>query len=223
MIGMKKIKLQTFSIIYCIMGFLFPILGILSENNMGYLGLTASSFIFATTMIYVYLNRKEHISDLVLMPDKVVLIYKKFNKTCKEISMNISDITSIEINITNHISKSSISNTFPFKIDVIFHGNSLYKNFYITRGNYNIVFKIYNTFKNIVNNINIKASGVQSDVMQADIDNYIRLGRRLPLFSRFIQTQSKQNIIEISVAIIIFLIFLIFILFSFANYVIKLN
>ena len=76
-------------------------------------------------------------------------------------------------------------------------------------------------FLNIVNDISIKASGVHSEVIQADIDNYIRLGKRLSLLSRFIRTQSKQNIIEISVGIIILLIFLIFILFMFINYVFK--
>lgn len=220
-IAMKRIRLHTFSISYCIIGFLLPTLGILLLNNVNYLVISGSAFIFAITLIHIHMSRQEHISDLILEPEKILIIYRKFNKISKEIPISINDIKRVEINITKQLSNSNISNTFPFQINVNFYGDSLYRNFRVKKGNYNVAFQIYNMLLNIVNDISIKASGVHSEVIQADIDNYIRLGKRLSFLSRFMQTQSKHNLIEISVGIIILLLFLIFILFMFINYVFK--
>jgi len=215
---MKKIKLHNFSITLCIIGFLLPILGILLVHNFNYLVISGSAFILAITLIYIYVSRQEHLSDLVITSEKIILIYRKFNKVSKEIPINITELKNIEINITKQISQSNTINTFPYQIDVCFRGESSYKNFCVQKGNYNIAFQIYNMLKNIVGDINIKANGTHSDIIQADIDNYIKCGKRLSAISRFNSTQNKQQKTEIAVGVIILLLFFIFIICMFINY-----
>ena len=91
-IAMKRIRLHTFSISYCIIGFLLPTLGILLLNNVNYLVISGSAFIFAITLIHIHMSRQEHISDLILEPEKILIIYRKFNKISKEIPISINDI-----------------------------------------------------------------------------------------------------------------------------------
>ena len=215
---MKKIKLNTFSITFCIIGFILPIIGILLDNKFNYMVISGSSFLFAITLIYIYINRQEHISDLVLTPETLILQYRKFNKLCKEINIDISAINQVDISITKQISGSSIASTFPFQIEICFRGDNVHKNIYLQRGNYNIVFKIHKELSNIINNINIKAYGAHSNVIQADIDNYIKCGKRLSAFSRFMSTQNKQGKREIFIGIIILFLFFIFIIFMLVNY-----
>ena len=214
----KRIKLQTFNITYCLIGFLLALLGYLLDSIINYLTFTASSFLLAISILYIYKNSKEHISTLTLTPEKLILQYKKFNKVCKEINIDIKDINEVSINIIKCTSKSHIVNTFPYSIEFCFKSNNNHKLFYLQKGDYNIVFIIYKNLKNIINNITIKASGVHSNVIQADIDNYLKCGKRLSTFTRFMLTQNKRGKIEIFIGITILFLFYIILVCSLINY-----
>lgn len=144
-----------------------------------------------TTILSVIRNyKRNHVIKLGITPTQITIIYNKK----KSETVNIRDIASVDINVR----KQTREKVFPYQISVSFKENSGFQNhFSIQKGNYNIVFRIYDSLLDIVPCININASGIHSDVIQADVDLYIKCKKRIPLLLRFAKSLNKREKFEI--------------------------